>query len=85
MLPTTNVTFVPGGPRRISVGVELIDDVFFEGREEFSLQLRAPQPRVLLSAATAAAVVAIVDNEGEDRYLMLVQYHHAYTPVANFL
>ena len=62
LLSSTTVTFEPGGPRVIPIEIDLIDDEFFEGREELTLRLQTTQQRVLFSTETAR--VAIVDNEG---------------------
>lgn len=61
-LLTTNFTFSPGSPREVRLEVELEDDPFFEGREDFTLSLGTAQPRVVFSPAST--VVSIVDNEG---------------------
>ena len=63
MLSSTVLTFMPGDPQALSMEIELVDDEFFEGREEFTLQLRTNQERVLFT--TEATLVAIVDNEGK--------------------
>ena len=45
----------------LNVGVEIIDDAVFEGREDFRLVLSSPQPRVVF---TSDQVIEITDNEG---------------------
>lgn len=46
----------------MSISVEIIDDKVFEGREDFSLTLDSPQPRVVFSPQQTS--IAITDNEG---------------------
>ena len=43
--------------------MEIIDDDVFEGREDFSLILSSPQPRVVFDLPQTS--IAITDNEGE--------------------
>ena len=56
-------TFTPDGESVLSISVEIIDDKVFEGREDFSLTLDSPQPRVVFSPQQTS--IAITDNEGE--------------------
>lgn len=63
LLTSTMLTFMPGEPQTLSMEIQLVDDEFFEGREDFTLQLRTSQERVLLTTGTT--LVAIVDNEGD--------------------
>ena len=65
-LSSTILTFVPEGPEKISFVVDLTDDDFFEGREDFTLVLQTDQSRVTLSPNST--VVSIVDNEGTHRH-----------------
>ena len=62
MLPRTSFIFEPRNPPNISFVVDLVDDPFFEGREDFTLQLRTNNPRVIFSQGTTD--ISIVDNEG---------------------
>lgn len=55
--------FIPGGGSVLSINVEIIDDDVFEGREDFSLILSSPQPRVVFDLPQTS--IAITDNEGE--------------------
>ena len=47
----------------MSINVEVVDDKVFEGREDFSLILDSPQPRVVFNPQQTS--IAITDNEGE--------------------
>ena len=47
----------------LSISVEIVDDKVFEGREDFSLILDSPQPRVVFNPQQTS--IAITDNEGE--------------------
>ncbi len=53
-----------------SVIVKVLDDPFFEGREDLTLGLRAITPRVNVTSALTR--VSIVDNEGNTRHALLV-------------
>ncbi len=55
--------FTPDGGSILSISVEIIDDKVFEGREDFSLTLDSPQPRVVFNPQQTS--IAITDNEGE--------------------
>ena len=57
-----DLTFTPSGATVLFVEIQLIDDPFFEGREKFTLQLEANQPRIILGPDRTS--VSIVDNEG---------------------
>ena len=54
--------YTPDGGSVLSINVEIIDDKVFEGREDFSLILDSPQPRVVFNPQETS--IAITDNEG---------------------
>ena len=61
-LPNTTFSFSPDGPLAYPISIILLDDPFFEGREDFTLEIRTRMPRVELSPNVIT--VSIVDNEG---------------------
>ncbi len=61
-LSENNIIFEPNGPRQISFMVNPIDDTFFEGREDLTLQLLSNSDRVEIRTETT--LISLVDNEG---------------------
>ena len=64
--------FTPDGRSVLSISVEVVDDKVFEGREDFSLILDSPQPRVVFNPQQTS--IAITDNEGEGPKIYKIWY-----------